>query len=143
MSKLLSIACVVGLGLVACSKSKSDGASGDPCAPAINKAIDAMMTGRQGPPEMMEQMKTISEKLRGILISSCQADKWPADVLGCFQTATDQPAIKKCREKLPPEQAQRVQAEIIKVMSGGMGGMKPPHGGGEPPPPPAGSAAPQ
>lgn len=127
MSKLLSMVFV--LGLVACSKS-SGTSSGDPCEPAIGKAIDAMMSGRQGPPEMIEQMKTISEKLRGILVSSCQADKWSADVLACFQTATDQPGIKKCREKLPPEQAQRVQAEIIKVMSGAGGGMKPPHAGG-------------
>ena len=144
MSKLISIALV--LGLAACSKSGSGGASGDPCDAAIGKAIDAMLASRNGPPEAMEQMKTIGTKLRGVLVSSCQADKWSADVLGCFQTATDQPSIKKCREKLPPEQAQHLQAEIIKVMSGGMGGGGP-HGGGGmggPPPsaPPAGSAAP-
>lgn len=144
MSKLISIALV--LGLAACSKSSSGGASGDPCDAAIGKAIDAMLASRNGPPEAMEQMKTIGTKLRGVLVSSCQADKWSADVLGCFQTATDQPSIKKCREKLPPEQAQHLQAEIIKVMSGGMGGGGP-HGGGGmggPPPsaPPAGSAAP-
>ncbi|CAN5854440.1 hypothetical protein BH11MYX3_BH11MYX3_10590 [soil metagenome] len=128
MSKLISIAFV--LGLVACSKSNSGGASGDPCEAAIGKAIDSMMASRKGSPEMMEQMKSIGDKLRGILVSSCQADKWSADVLGCFQTATDQPSIKKCREKLPPEQAQRVQAQIIQVMSGGMGGMRPPHADG-------------
>ena len=144
MSKLISIALV--LGLAACSKSGSGGASGDPCDAAIGKAIDAMLASRNGPPEAMEQMKTIGTKLRGVLVSSCQADKWSADVLGCFQTATDQPSIKKCREKLPPEQAQHLQTEIIKVMSGGMGGGGP-HGGGGmggPPPsaPPAGSEAP-
>jgi hypothetical protein len=146
MSKLISIALV--LGLAACSKSNSGGASGDPCDGAIGKAIDSMLASRQGPPEAMEQMKAIGNKLRGVLVSSCQADKWSADVLGCFQTATDQPSIKKCREKLPPEQAQHLQAEIIKVMSGGMGGAPGgggPHGGGmggPPPAPPAGSAAP-
>lgn len=127
MSKLISFALV--LGLVACSKSGSGGASGDPCEAAIGKAIDAMMATRKGPPEMMEQMKSIGDKLRGILISSCQADKWPADILGCFQHATDQPSIKSCREKLPPDQAQRLQAQIIQAMSGGMGGMRPPHAG--------------
>ena len=144
MSKLISL--VLVLGLAACSKSSSGGASGDPCDAAIGKAIDSMLASRKGPPEAMEQMKAIGDKLRGVLVSSCQADKWSADVLGCFQTATDQPSIKKCREKLPPEQAQHLQAEIIKVMSGGMGGGGP-HGGGGmggPPPsaPPAGSAAP-
>jgi hypothetical protein len=148
MKHLFSIALV--LGLAACSKSGSGGASGDPCDAAIGKAIDSMMGSRKGPPEAMAQMKAIGDKLRGVLVSSCQADKWSADVLGCFQTATDQPSIKKCREKLPPEQAQHLQAEIIKVMSGGMTGGPPgaggPHGGGMggPPPsaPPAGSAAP-
>lgn len=141
MSKLISIALV--LGLVACSKSGSGGASGDPCAGAIGKAIDSMLASRQGPPEAMEQMKAIGEKLRGVLVSSCQADKWSADVLGCFQTATDQPSIKKCREKLPPEQAQHLQAEIIKVMSGGMapGGGGPHGGGGMGGAPPAGSGS--
>ncbi len=128
MSKLISLVLVLVLGLAACSKSGGSD-SIDPCAPAIGKAIDAMLTSRQGPPEMVEQMKSIGDKLRGVLVSSCQADKWSAEVLGCFQTATDQPGIKKCREKLPPEQAQHVQAEIIKVMSGGMGGMRPPHAG--------------
>ncbi len=138
MSKLISIAFV--LGLVACSKSSSGGASGDPCEGAIGKAIDAMIASRKGSPEMMEQMKSIGDKLRGVLVSSCQADKWSAEVLGCFQTAADQPSIKNCREKLPPDQAQRLQAQIIQVMSGGMGGMRPPHaadGSAAPPAPPA------
>ncbi len=127
MSKLITI--VLVFGLAACSKSTSGGAAGDPCEAAIGKAIDAMLASRKGPPEMMEQMKTIGDKLRGVLISSCKADHWSAEVLGCFQNATDQPSNKKCRESLPPEQAQRLQAEIMKVMAGGMGGMRPPHGG--------------
>jgi small lipoprotein (TIGR04454 family) len=148
MTKLMTIVFV--LGLAACSKSNSGGASGDPCDAAIGKAIDTMMASRQAPPEAMQQMKAISDKLKGVMVASCQADKWNADILGCFQAATDQPSIKKCREKLPPEQAQHLQAEIMKVMSGGMGGQGPmhggPHGGGvdvppSAPPAPAGSGS--
>ncbi len=146
MSKLISIAFV--LGLAACSKSSSGGASGEPCAPAIGKAIDAMLSSRPGPPEAQEQMKAIGQKLQGVLVSACQADKWSPEVLKCFEGATDQPGIKKCRGLLPPEQAQHLQTEIIKVMSGGMGPGGP-HGGGGggmggPPAgaPPAGSATP-
>ncbi len=145
MKKLFSVALV--LGLAACSKSSSGGASGDPCDAAVGKAIDSMMATRQGPPEAMQQMKQISDKLRGVMVSSCQADKWNAEILGCFEAAKDQPSIKKCREKLPPEQAQHLQAEIMKVMSGGMGGGGPMHGGpngggmGGPPPAPAGSGS--
>jgi len=146
MSKMISIALV--LGLAACSKSSSGGADGDPCAASIGKAIEAMISSRKGPPEAQEQMKAIGEKLRGVMVASCQADKWSADVLSCFATATDQPSIKACRGKLPPEQAQHLQAEIMKVMTGAMGapgGGGSMHGGGgmaPPAPAPAGSAAP-
>lgn len=165
MTKMFTIAFV--LGLAACSKSGSGSASGDPCVEPIGKAIDAMLSSLKGPPEAMEQMKAIGEKLRGVMISSCQTDKWSAEVLSCFSAATDQPSIKKCRGKLSAEQAQHLQAEINKVMTGGMGGpgggmggphgggmggphgggMGGPHGGMAPPPggeppPPAGSAPP-
>ena len=116
--------------IAACSKSKSGGAEGDPCETSIGKAIDAMMASRKGSPEMMEQMKTISEQLRTIMVGACKLDHWPADVLQCFQGATDQPSIKKCREKLPPEQAQRLQQSIMQVMMGnrGSGAGGPPSG---------------
>lgn len=145
MTKMISIAFV--LALAACSKSSGGGAGGDPCAEPIGKAIDSMMAGSKAPPEAMEQMKTISDKLRAVMVSTCQADKWSAEVLACFGAAKGQPEIKKCRAQLPAEQAQHLQSEILKVMSGGTGGMAPhmgPHGGGmAPPPPAAGSAAPE
>ena len=115
--------------VAACSKSSSSGgADGDPCESSINKAIDAMMASRKGSPEMIEQMKTISEQLRTIMVGACKLDHWPAEVLQCFQAATDQPSIKKCREKLPPEQAQRLQQSIMQVMMGNRGS-----GAGAPP----------
>lgn len=143
MSKLISIAFV--LGLAACSKSSSGGASGDGCVAPISKAIDAMLSSRPGPPEAQAQMKSIGQKLQGVMVASCQADKWSAAVLTCFEGATDQPSIKKCRAMLPPDQAQHLQAGILKVMSGGMGGGGP-HGGGggmggPPPGPPAGGGS--
>lgn len=108
--------------VAACSKSNSSGgADGDPCEAAIGKAIDAMIASRQGPPEMVEQMKSISEQLRTVMIGACKLDHWPAEVLQCFQAATDQPSIKKCREKLPAEQAQRLQQSIMQVMMGNRG----------------------
>lgn len=108
--------------VAACSKSSSSGgADGDPCEASIGKAIDAMMSSRKGSPEMVEQMKTISEQLRTIMVGACKLDHWPAEVLQCFQAATDQPSIKKCREKLPPEQAQRLQQSIMQVMMGNRG----------------------
>ena len=114
---------VLVLLVAACSKSNSGsgGADGDPCEASIGKAIDAMMASRQGSPEMVEQMKTISEQLRTIMVGACKLDHWPAEVLQCFQAATDQPSIKKCREKLPADQAQHLQQSIMQVMMGSRG----------------------
>lgn len=143
MNRLVLIALV----LVGCSKSGGGGgADGDPCDAPINKAIDSMVgaAGSDTPPAL----KAIADKLRGIYLSSCKADKWSADVLACFNTATTQPAIKACRQKLPPEQAAHVQQQIMAVMAGAGGGGMPPGGmppggggGGAPPMPPAGGGS--
>ncbi len=98
-----------------------------------------------GPPGLAE----MASKLRGVFIKHCEADKWSPDVINCFASASDQPSIKACRQKLPPEQAQAVQKEIMEMMTGGGGGMMPPHGGGmgggmgggAPSAPPAGSGS--
>lgn len=131
---LVALACTLAVG--ACKKSENKGAGGggaQACAPAINKAIDGMMASRKQmiadrekagqpvPPGMLDGMNDIANKLRTVLTTSCEADKWSEAVITCFANASSQPDIKKCREGLPPDQAQRLQGEIIKVMGGGMG----------------------
>lgn len=98
---------------------------------------------------MPDQMIEIANKLRTTLITRCQADNWPQPVLDCYAKATDQQSIRNCRNQLPPDQAQKLQAEIIQSMTGGAGagGMPPGHGGAAPATdssatPPAGSPEP-
>jgi len=156
----------IGLGVVlaaalvaaACSKQDDKGggaAAADPCATAINQAVDKMIAKGNQDGRASTPMLEISNKLRAIMTERCKADQWSESALACFRAATDQPSIKACRQGLPPEQSQRLQAEIMKVMTsggrpggpGGMGGMGgPPHGGGGPPPggggPPPGGGGP-
>ncbi len=108
---------VSALALVGCSKKEEGGASADPCGTAINTAIDKMKASRgaDAPPAMNE----IAEKLRTLMTQHCRDDRWPADVIDCFKGASDQPSIKQCRQKLPPEMSQKLQTDIIKVMSAG------------------------
>lgn len=139
--KTILFATVIAFAASGCSKKETAGGA-DSCAPAIGAAIDNMLASRKGgDPAMMDQMNKVGTALRGVLIERCTTDKWDAKVIACFKTATDQPSIKKCRELLPAEQAQKVQADIIKVMTGGAGGgpgmgaghggpMGGPHGGG-------------
>jgi hypothetical protein len=131
---------VAVLAAAACSK-KDDKAGGgaaaaDPCEAAINTAIDAMLAKSNQDAQAPTPMIEIGNKLRTIMLGRCKADKWSESSLACFRAATDQPSIKACRQGLPPEQSQRLQQEIMKVMtSGGAGGMggAPPHGGGAAP----------
>lgn len=129
--KTTLLALLVASSLLGCSKKKEGeaGGGGDPCETAINKAIDGMMASRKGGPN--DQMNAIASKLRGVMTERCKADGWPKEALDCYAGATDQPSIRKCREALPPEKAQKLQTEIIKIMSGGMrpGGMRPGMGG--------------
>ncbi len=106
---------VSALALVGCSK-KSEESGGDPCAAAINPAIDKMVGARKdAPPEMTE----IANKLRTLMTQHCRDNKWPDDVIACFKTASDQPSIKKCRQMLPQELAQKLQIDIMKAMTAG------------------------
>jgi len=140
---------VLVLALVGCSKKDEGGGApaAEPCAAAIDQAIDKMLaksnTDAKAPTPMIE----IGNKLRTIMTERCKADGWSESALACFRAASDQPSIKACRQGLPQEQSQRLQQEIMKVMTGGGAGMggggSPPHGGGAAPPatpPPAGSA---
>ena len=124
---------------VACSKKDDKGggaAAGDPCETAINQAIDAMLEKGNKDTQAPTPMLEIANKLRTIMIGRCKADGWAESSLACFRAATDQPSIKACRQGLPQDQSQRLQQEIMKVMTGGGGpggmggGGAPPHGGG-------------
>ena len=137
----LVLVLVVGLVTAACCKKDDKGgaAAGDPCETAINQAIDGMLAKGNKGSQASTPMIEIANKLRTIMIGRCKADGWSESSLACFRAATDQPSIKACRQGLPQEQSQRLQAEIMKVMTGGGapggpggmgGGGAPPHGGG-------------
>lgn len=128
---------VLAFSLVACSKKDDKGGEGtvaEPCATAINTAIDAMLAKGNKDAQAPTPMVEIANKLRAIMTERCKTDRWSESSLACFRVATDQPSIKACRQGLPAEQSQRLQQEIMKVMSsggpGGMGGA--PHGGAAP-----------
>lgn len=125
------------LALAGCSK-KSGGSSD--CAAAVDKGVQTMMNaGLDRMPEdqkaaMQAQMKDTGDKLKDIFTKHCVDDKWSAEVLDCYAKATSQPDIRSCRNKLPPEQAEKLGAEIRDVMmSTGMRGLRGHHnmpGGG-------------
>jgi small lipoprotein (TIGR04454 family) len=125
-----TIGLILVIALVGCG-SKKGGAS--ECADAIAKGLDSTMGKRleSAPPEMKQQMAAVADKLKGVLVNRCTEDKWSAEILDCTAKATSRDELKACQAKLPPEQAAKLQAEVIQAMTaGGMGmGMGRPHGG--------------
>jgi hypothetical protein len=124
------LASLASLLFAGCSKKSSGSAD---CASAVDKGVQAMMAGGlEHAPEdqkaaMQAQMKEVGDKLKDILTRHCVEDKWPAEVVDCYNKAASQPEIRACRSKLPPDQAEKVGADVRQVMmASGMRGM---HGG--------------
>src|ERR1700710_2512169 len=117
---------LVGFG---CKK----GSSASSCADAINKGVDTMMAAgakrmEGAPPAMKAKMDETAVKLKGVITNRCTEDKWSADVIDCYSKAQKRTDLRDCRNKLPEDQQQKLQAEEQGVMMGaGFGGVAP-HG---------------
>ena len=117
-------AATLALSLAGCSKKSADaGAGAGPCAD-VAKGVDQMIAKAGGGGGPVSQR---SDQLKGILIKHCTEDKWAAEVIDCYANGQSMMDLKTCRGKLPAEQSQRLQGEIMQAMVGGGGG-----GGGGP-----------
>jgi len=137
---------VLALTLSLFAGCKKGGSAASECSSAVSKGVDKMIAARkqkldeQGsnlPPELKARMDERSKKmdevsgaLKQAMTNRCTEDKWSADVLKCYDTAASMEEIRKCRQMLPADQQQKLQAEEMQVMMksmggqpGGMGGM--------------------
>src|SRR5690348_17932560 len=109
------------LAVAACGGKKTVNATANSsaCNEAAGKAIDAMVGGvaSQGmPDEMKTSMKERGERLKGVLIKHCTEDHWSDAVLDCYRQATSMETIRSCREKLPPDQANKLLVDEMGAM---------------------------
>jgi hypothetical protein len=151
MKKLSWIVLVVAL--VACSKKSDEAGKGGAaaagaggggntadCATAAAKAVASL-----GPGADASGMK---EKLQAIYATRCTEDRWPAEVVKCYEEAAGMQGLTACRGKLPPELGTKLRGEIMSTMAAAAaaGGQAPAgHGGAAPAPagdPAAGAAGP-
>ncbi len=130
---------------------KKGGSAASQCSDAVGKGVDKMIAMRkqkldeQGsnlPPELKARMDERSKKmgevataLKQAITNRCTEDKWPEDVIKCYDTAASMEELRACRQKLPADQQTKLQSEemqvMMKTMGGGMGG---PPGMGQMPP---------
>ena len=127
---------------------KKGGSAASQCSSAVSKGVDKMIAMRkqkldeQGsnlPPELKARMDERSKKmdevsgaLKQAMTNRCTEDKWSADVLKCYDSASSMEEIRKCRQMLPADQQQKLQAEEMQVMMKAMGGQPCGMGGGMP-----------
>jgi hypothetical protein len=148
MKKLIWI--IAAVALVACSKKSDDAGKGaaaggvgtmagggevPTCAAAAGKAISTLGAGMEA--------SGLKEKLLGIYTTRCTEDKWPAEVIQCYDAAAGMPGMTACRGTLPPEMGQKLITAIRAAMAGAAATMgRPPMGHGGAAAPADGSAAP-
>ena len=128
-----SIAFVAVLALVGCKKdggssaAAGGGGGGGDCAVSIGKGVDKMAAARSGgkdlTPEIKAKMDEFTGKMKDVIVKRCTDDKWPAEVIACFETVSSRPDMMKCQGMLPQDQQDRVRAEVRDLMmsSGGIG----------------------
>jgi hypothetical protein len=135
-----SIALVAALALAGVGCSKKDGGSsaaagGGDCTGSISRGVDKMAAARSGgkdlTPEIKAKMDEFTGKMKDVIIKRCNDDKWPAEVIACFETVSSRPEMMKCQSMLPQDQQDRVRNEVRDLMmsAGGLGRMNRPHGG--------------
>jgi hypothetical protein len=101
--------------------------SGADCDGAIAKGMDnfrANIKDHAANPQITERMMGVVDKLKITLTARCKEDSWSAEALTCYSTAADRKDMKACESKLTPDQTTKLQAEVTKVMLGGMAGMQ-------------------
>ncbi|HEY1812509.1 MAG TPA: hypothetical protein VGG74_09200 [Kofleriaceae bacterium] len=128
MKTLTFVSVSLALALAGCG---SKGGSTAACSAAADKGVSTMLTMVKSrmeqtgaTPEQMTQVTEAIGKLKDVIVKHCVDDKWSKDVIDCYANASSQPEFKACREKLPQDQAQKLQTDEMGVMSSMMRGMR-------------------
>jgi hypothetical protein len=124
-----SLAFVAVLAVAAVGCKKSGGGDAD-CTASVTKGIDQMAASRSGKdlrPEVKAKMDDFTSKMKGVVIQRCTEDKWPADVVKCFDTVASRPDMMKCQGMLPQDLQDKVRGQVRDLMlanGGGLGHMR-------------------
>ena len=129
---------VVALSVAAFAGCKKGGgaAGGADCAGATAAAMKAAEAETA---KLPEEAKKLMSKGVELMTKMCTEGKWSADITTCIKAAKGDADMKKCMEKLTPDQKKQMADAAAKMMQEMMKDMPAP---GAVPPPADGSAAP-
>lgn len=123
MKTIMLIALLAAAG---CSKKSSDCDAA--IAKGMNNLTETIKSRASGPQQ--EQNLAMLDKIKGVVTKHCNEDKWPAEVVNCMTTVTNQRDMRACQDKLSTEQKQKITTDIQQIM---LGSMRMPPGAGHPP----------
>ncbi|MBS1118384.1 MAG: hypothetical protein H6Q90_612 [Deltaproteobacteria bacterium] len=104
---------MVALAAAGCSHKPADEAKGA-CEIAVARDVDASLAKRK--PAIDDSPEPdLAARLKTGLAAVCLEDRWSADVVRCFTTATD---VGPCKDGLTPEQRQRYVSVSMKLRMG-------------------------
>lgn len=121
------------VAVTGCSKKKEDaagggsatGGGGDDCGSVIPAAVDRVM------PEMAKEMAALppdkmaqlGPKMKEVLLTRCNADKWPAEHLACLAVGKTNADMQKCDKTLPKDAKEKLKADLGVAMKDILGDM--------------------
>lgn len=125
---------VAALALAACSKDSGNAGQGSATTAAAGATCEQAGTNAVSALPATGPAAAIQAKLKEVITTRCNEDKWPAASIDCYANQVkDMAGMKKCRATLPQEQQQKLLNMIRGVMMGAMGGDGPMHPGGAAP----------
>lgn len=109
----------LALLVVGCKKGGGDCASAARNAVAVSKDVLSKLPG------MESRYAAVTDAMK----ARCLEDIWTAEVIACVTAATSEPELGACRDKMTPEQKDKMRAAMMDAL--GMGGGGGTGGGGD------------
>ena len=123
----------IAVALVGCGKHRVEDV-GTRCADAAKKGVAAMLQRQRARlasaplpddiratmEERTKQLELLAPRLEAVFANHCVDDRWPAAVIDCYAKAAGIDAQRTCRQLLPPDAQQKVQADEMNLVAGAL-----------------------
>ena len=112
------------LAAVGCAKRETESGTCEAIGKKVAADAEAKMPKGDLPPEAMKQMKEMTIKMVGLIVTSCKEDNWSQAAIACGLRARDPEA--ECDDKLTDDQKKKMQRRMEKAIDEMSFGSPPP-----------------
>src|SRR5512143_2917818 len=121
----------LAVALAGCGKQHVDDVR-TRCADAAKKGVAAMLQRQRARlataplpddiratmEERTKQLELIAPRLEAVFVNHCVDDRWPTAVIDCYAKAAGIDDQRTCRQLLPPDAQQKLQADEMNLVAG-------------------------